>query len=108
MKNVILIMLIIPIIILLVISFLSIRKNKVYKFREYISILIYLRGDDMIDDGASFRDLLDLWNIRNNISYKKMLFSFKPLKMEYWLTEKELELLEYKSYDDRNKIRHRK
>jgi hypothetical protein len=51
----------------------------------------------MINDGASYQDISYLWEILDDISYEKMLFSFKPLKMEYWFTDDELKLLGYES-----------
>lgn len=74
-----------------------IRNNKVHKFRIYIVDLIHSRACVMIDDGASHRDIFNLWDMLDGISYEEMLFSFKPLKMEYWFTEEELKLLGYES-----------
>jgi hypothetical protein len=77
--------------------YVQIRNYKVYKFRVYIAYLIDSRACDMINDGASYQDISYLWEILDDISYEKMLFSFKPLKMEYWFTDDELKLLGYES-----------
>ena len=87
---------------MLIIAFLGcvyilIRNNKVCKFRNYIANLIYSKGCDMMNNGASYQDVSPLWDILTNISYDKMLYSFKPLKMEYWFTEEELKLLGYEN-----------
>ena len=77
--------------------YVLIRNNKVCKFRMYIADLIYSRACDMINDGVSYQDISYLWNMLNDISYDEMLFSFKPLKMECWFTDDELELLGYET-----------
>lgn len=82
---------------LLGLIYFLIRNYKVFKFRWYIADLIYFRACDMINDGASYRDIFGLWDMLDDISYDKMLYSFKPLKMEYWFTEEELKLLGYES-----------
>lgn len=74
-----------------------IRNNKVCKFRIYIADLVYSRACNMIDNGASHRDIFYLWDMINDISYEKMLFSFKPLKMECWFTDDELKSLGYET-----------
>ena len=89
------------ILIILIIGFLGvlyflIRSFHVYNFRSYIIDLIHDRTSALIDGGVPYQDIFELWDIINNISYAKMLYSFKPLKIEYWLTEEELKLLEYK------------
>lgn len=79
--------------------YVLIRNNEVCKFRVYIANLIYFRACDMINDGASHRDVLYLWDMLNDISYDEMLYSFKPLKMECWFTDDELKLLGYERKD---------
>lgn len=78
-------------------AYILIRNNKVCKFRNYIANLIYFKGCDMINDGASLKDVSPLWDMLNDISYDEMLYSFKPLKMECWFTEEELKLLGYEN-----------
>lgn len=93
-------MLIVCSIIVIIISMcILIRNDKVYKFRVYIANLIHSRACDMINDGASYQDTSYLWNMLDNISYEKMLYSFKPLKMECWFTDDELKSLGYERKD---------
>lgn len=35
----------------------------------------------------------EMWEDITNISYESMLYSFKPLTMEYWLTKEQIEFL---------------
>jgi len=51
----------------------------------------------MINDGASHQDIFKLWDVLDDISYDEMLYSFKPLKIECWFTDDELELLGYET-----------
>ncbi len=37
-----------------------------------------------------------IWQSINNISYNKILYSFKPLKKEYWLTKEQIDFLNLK------------
>lgn len=65
------------------------RNSKVYKFRSYITIKFIYKVN------ANNR-----WNamrLLDKHTYEKMLFSLKPLKMEYWFTKEELKLLGYES-----------
>ena len=68
-----------------------IRNVKVYKFRRYIAGLIYLKALNMLNNNIPIEEIDHLWDIINNVSYNKMLFSFKPLKLEYWFTNEEIE-----------------
>lgn len=88
MENVILIMLIIQ---LLVCVYVLIRTPKVYKFRRYLINHIYNKVD--VNNFWDARRLFD------KHTYRKMLYSFKPLKVEYWFTDEELKLLGYERED---------
>ena len=91
-------MLIVCSIIVIIISMCVLSRNdKVYKFRVYIANLIYSKACDMINDGASHQDIFKLWDVLDDISYDEMLYSFKPLKIECWFTDDELELLGYET-----------
>ena len=68
-----------------------IRNIKVYNFRKYIADLIYLKSVEMLFNNISMEEIDHLWNIIRKVSYNKMLFSFKPLKLEYWFTNEEIE-----------------
>lgn len=46
------------------------------------------------EDLYEYDKLCDIvWDAIDRYSYEKMLFSFKPLKLEYWFTEEEIEYL---------------
>lgn len=68
-----------------------IRNIKVYKFRRYIAGLIYLKSLNMLNNNIPMEEIDHLWDIINNVSYNEMLYSFKPLKLEYWFTKEEIE-----------------
>ena len=58
--------------------------------------------DSLPDDEKLSKETLDkwheldsIWDSINEISYDKMLYSFKPLKPEYWLNEEQLKYLGY-------------
>lgn len=70
--------------------YVLIRNNKVHKFRTHLINLIY-------KDGANnFWEKIELLD---KYTYENMLYSFKPLKMEYWFTDDELKLLGYERED---------
>lgn len=65
------------------------RNIRVFNFRTDISRLEFQREVEIIrkDPSISFRDLHDKY------TYNQMLYSFKPLKLKYWFTEKEINYL---------------
>lgn len=65
------------------------RNNKVYKFRCEIIDLEFERHLEAIRQGLFFKPL----NLIDKHSYDEMLRSFKPLKLENWFTEEEIEYL---------------
>ena len=89
MKIFLLILMIFQLCIIIYIYF--IRNVKVYKFRKYISFLVYLKSMAMINNNIPMKEIDHLWDIINNVSYNKMLYSYKPLKLEYWFTKEEIE-----------------
>lgn len=89
MKTFLLILMIFQLCIIIYIYF--IRNVKVYKFRKYISFLVYLKSMAMINNNITMKEIDHLWDIINNVSYNKMLYSYKPLKLEYWFTKEEIE-----------------
>lgn len=82
------ILIILPVVALL---YLGDRNNKVYKFRIYLIELNYLYGIRQINKGVSFDDTVLIYD--KAPSYNRMLFSFKPLELKYWLTEEEIKAL---------------
>lgn len=61
----------------------------------------YLDSLECFDEKAlnEYIVLLDMWAEITDISYTKMLFSFKPLTPEYWLNEKQLKFLSINKFD---------
>lgn len=81
--------------------YIGIRNNKVYEFvttlndMGYTICTNYLNSIEQVTKERieEYERLYNLWNSIINISYNKMVFSFKPLKFKYWLTEKQIEFL---------------
>lgn len=66
------------------------RNKKTYNFRMEISEMCYDYNDRRIKErDLNFKSAYE-W-FYEKYSYEKMLYSFKPLKLEVWFTEKELE-----------------
>lgn len=98
----------------LVINFYFTRRNNlVYIFKTKLdntgwSILDkYLKeapisADDEVYKAyiAEYNRIHDIWMSIIDISYNKMLFSFKPLRLKYWLNEEQFKFLNY--YDSDN------
>ena len=86
-----------PIIILCIlwvgIIFLLIRNNKVYKFRTRLFYKLLKYGDRRIAEGdfTSYYKMVSIFMYR--YSYERMVFSFRPLKLESWFTEDEIKEL---------------
>lgn len=102
-KNLILLVLLI----LLVFCFYLInRNNKVYYFTKSLADFLFDELNRILnsykDDDEFHEDINNYNNIREKVqllldkhSYNKYLFSFKPLKLEKWFTEEELEFIVY-------------
>ena len=64
----------------------SIRNDAVFSFRNKILDAVYKLSLDSIDDENDY----DYYYIyRNMVGYDKMMFSFKPLKPNYWMSEED-------------------
>ena len=85
---------------------LLIRKHKVYKFTTNIYDILEKRIAVIESEGFSEDSMEELFTIRIIIYktvYEKILFSFKPLKLENWYTEKEIALItNYKNQQNEN------
>jgi hypothetical protein len=69
------------------------RNDKVFKFRTKMIDITFKISMENINNG-NYNDYHYLYN--NLGSYEKMMFSFKPLKPEYWLSEEDyLKIKEY-------------
>ena len=101
--NLILIVLVILIVLCL---YLLDRNNKVYCFTVSFGRLLFDELNRILntykDDREFHEDKENYYNIKEKInsllnkhSYNKYLFSFKPLKLEKWFTEEELEFVKY-------------
>lgn len=102
--------LILCLICLIVSWYVLIRNKKVCKFQlalidagynvlqEYLNTI----DPDKVDDDTfnkgieKYRELSDICDSIYNLSYNKMLFSLKPLKVKYWLTEEQINFLNMK------------
>ena len=57
------------------------------------------------DKRKEHEHLRDMWHSITDMSYDKMLYSFKPLKEECWLTKEQIEFLhKYDQEDKRENI----
>ena len=95
------------IIILTICLYIFIRNNSVYRFKTNLNDLGYSilskylnsinpqeTDDDTFNELTSkFDELREIWNSINDISYDEMLYSFKHLKPDRWLTKEQLEFL---------------
>lgn len=95
------------VILLFVGAWLLIRNFKVFKFQIYLNEQGYNICKKHLDSVEHFDEkawnehelLENIWREITDISYAKMLFSFKPLKPEYWLNEKQLDFLRINKFD---------
>ena len=82
------------------------RNNKVFRFEISLSNLLFDEVERILntyeDDNEFHEDENNYHNIKEKInsllnkhSYNKYLISFKPLKLEKWFTEEELEFMKY-------------
>lgn len=78
-------------IIIIVLSILNLyfikRNNKVYDFR--MEIIDLTHSGIMLDKELFYKRMY----LSDKHSYNKMLYSFKPLKLEYWYTPEEIKLI---------------
>ena len=95
---------------LIVSWYMLIRNERVCKFQlalvdaSYNTLMEYLNtldpdkmDDDTFDKGMEkYRELYNIYDSICDLSYDKMLFSLKPLKVSYWLTEEQISFLNMK------------
>ena len=95
------------VVILIVNVWVLIRNRKVYAFKMYLNEHGYNICKNYLESVVYFDEktlnehklLQDMWDSITDIPYEKMLFSFKPLKPEYWLNEKQLDFLRINKFD---------
>lgn len=71
--------------------YLLYRTDNVCKFRRYVIELCFKAQVRSVNNGIFNLEQYD--SIYYKHSYNDMLYSFKPLKLEYWFTKEEIELL---------------
>lgn len=79
------------------------RNNKVYEFKKYLNnkgysvcckYLLSIQDEEYGQDERVIHEIYRaMWDSISDISYYKMLYSFKPLKEEYWLTKEQIKFL---------------
>lgn len=72
--------------------YIIVRNEKVFVFRKYILDKAY---DELLrilhENIDKYESMYEEWGkIYDRHSYYKMVFSFKPLKLEHWFTEEEI------------------
>lgn len=95
------------IVIIILSVWVLIRNYKVYEFQLYLNQQGYNICKKYLDSVECFDEkalnehelLMGMWEEITGIPYEKMLFSFKPLKPEYWLNEKQLDFLRINKFN---------
>lgn len=84
---------------LVVSTYLMIRNHRVYKFQTVVAELAFLVMDDFLSSVKAYEfvkrdaEYMEMDRMIKRItskSYNRMLYSFKPLKLEYWYSEEEI------------------
>lgn len=87
---------------------LIIRNSKVYEFvinlslEAFVKIRNYLNSCDEYltdEEWVEYVRQREIVESIYDISYSKLLFSFKPLEKEYWLTQEQIDFLNDKPYN---------
>ena len=90
-------------IIVIFVFYLMWRNDKVYQFRAFIinslydSILRYSKSfntEEWLDHRDEIQDMRYVAHrLIHKHSYASMVYSFKPLKLKYWYSEEDIELI---------------
>lgn len=84
-------------VVILLATYVNVRNFMVHKVvidwnsQCHYKCIKYIRSEGYDEDIAEHYH--KIWDDISNISYESMLYSFKPLSMEYWLTEEQIEFL---------------
>lgn len=80
--------------------YLLVRYNQVKQFIEYytnIAINEIIKQNNILDkDGYTSIKIINLIRFIKKLSFTRLLFSFKPLKLRYFFTKEEIILLNRK------------
>ncbi len=68
----------------------EIRRRKVFKFRNYICLMSLSYNNRRISDGTRGRGDALVW-FHGKYSMLDMLYSSKPMLLDYWYTKEELD-----------------
>lgn len=99
------IILVLLFILLGVLFYLLLRNDAVHQFQIDLNLMSYevcrnhldsCSGHYGYDEQTYHNKLVDMWNSISDISYDRMLLSFKPLNIETWLTKEQQDFLELK------------
>lgn len=104
---------IVLILIICISTYILIRNSKVFEFKTKLNEICYSVCNNHIETAENYDNVNDyirehnkiikLWDSINDISWDKMLWSIKPLKVEYWLNEEQLEFIkDYIDYESKN------
>ena len=84
---------------LVVSTYIMIRNYRVYKFQTVVAELAFLvmddflssvKADELVKRYAEYTETDRMIKRITSRSYDRMLYSFKPLKLEYWYSEEEI------------------
>lgn len=84
-------------IVILLATYFNVRNHMVHKVvtdwnsQCHYKCTKYIRSKDYNEDVAEHYQ--KIWDDISSISYESMLYSFKPLSMECWLTKEQIEFL---------------
>lgn len=98
--------LLVALILMVLCLYILYRNNKVYWFSVSLNHFLfdelkrilntYKDNNEFHEDEDSYNYIRDkIYFLLEKYSYNEYLFSFKPLKLEKWFTEEELEFIKY-------------
>lgn len=75
------------------------RIDKVFKFKMEIIDIVGNTAKRMIESGCKDDEWMKPYDVFNRVSYKKMKYSFKPLKLESWYTDEKIKIMKGEKYE---------
>ena len=98
------VLVVVMLIVFIALAYLMIRNTFVYNFKMHLSYICHSICKEHIskiyeyysifDYDKDHEKLIKMLDSMSNISYEKMLYSFKPLKPKYWLNEEQMKFIE--------------